>query len=264
MSKPKSNFINRFVAYWRESLEKSQEVNDLILYVALLVSAGLALACALAGFNIPGLQLFSDPLMQKITTLVAILLFIWLLIWLPFRRHEIQQAEHDKKIGPLLEKLKPKFKLSCGKNIPACKVPNHNGNWIYFRMIVEADCADEIKNCVGHLIKIEKNGAIIYDHDVRQLPFSPAESPDCLDKTIFPNIPYTLDVLSIYTPNLRVYFATKGQPTAALNQNGIYIFNEDGDYILHVNVSGAGAGSVVTRLKFTLNAALAVTTIESA
>jgi hypothetical protein len=66
----------------------------MILYIVFLLSVGFALACALAGFHIPELELISDPMTQKISLLIAILLFVWILIWLPFKRHEVHEKEH--------------------------------------------------------------------------------------------------------------------------------------------------------------------------
>src|SRR5476651_2185380 len=98
MANPKSK-ISRFFAYWRESFNTSQEAYDMILYVIFLFSVGFALACELAGFNVTGLEIISDPMTQKISLLFAILVFILILFWLPFRRHEAQEREHSKVIG---------------------------------------------------------------------------------------------------------------------------------------------------------------------
>src|ERR1700679_2476661 len=89
----------------------------------------------------------------------------------------------------------PKLKLSCNKNINACAVPNAGNSMKYFRMVVETGCVNGVENCKGHLIKVEKNGIVVYDHDPRELPFAPAERDDCLSKTISPNVPEHLDVL---------------------------------------------------------------------
>lgn len=99
--------------------------------------------------------------------------------------------------------------------------------------------------------------AIIYDHDIRELPFAPAERDDCLAKTISPNISYPLDVLVIYnvvhaiffgTSQNAVNFATKGH-CAALDQNRKYVFDSEGDYILHVSVSGKRVPTTEAKLK---------------
>jgi hypothetical protein len=261
MDKPKST-ASRFIAYWRESLNKSQEANDMILYVVFMLSVGFALACAIAGFQIPSLELISDPLTQKLSLLVAILIFVWILFWLPFRRHEMQEKEHEANMAPLLERLRPKFKLSCSKDISACIVPNPPNSMIYFRVVVEADCAIEIENCSGFLTKIEKNGLVIYDHDPRELPFAPSDREDCLTKTLSPNIPYHLDVLCTINIVHAVFIATKGQPCPALNKEGVDVFGEEGDYILHVSVKGKGAPTESAKLRFHWNGNESTATIE--
>jgi hypothetical protein len=144
----------------------------------------------------------------------------------------------------------PKLKLSCRKEITGCAVPNPDNSMKYFRMLVETDCGHEIENCVGHLIKIEKNGKTIYDHDPRELPFAPAERDDCLSKTIAPGIPYFLDVLNTINAVHAVFIATKAYPTGALNQNREYIFADAGEYILTVSVSGNDVPTATAKLKF--------------
>jgi len=144
----------------------------------------------------------------------------------------------------------PKFKLSCSKEITACAVPNQANSMKYFRMVVETNCVNGIENCKGHLLKVEKDGVIIYDHDPRELPFAPAETDDCLAKTIYPNIPEHLDVLCIINPVHAVCFAMKGQPCGALNHKREYIFEENGEYILHVSVTGKGVPTAQAKLKF--------------
>ncbi len=220
----------------------------MILYVVFMVSVGFALACALAGFHIPELEIISDPLTQKISLLVAILIFVWILVWLPFRRHEMLQKEHVEEIEPLLERLKPKFKLSCGKDIPGCAVMNDKRTHIFLRMLVETDCVDGIKNCCGHLTKIEKNGVTVFDHESRQLPFAPSTDNDSVAKTIYHNTPYFLDVLVLWYYMNQVIVATK-VISPAHDKNGAYIFKDNGEYILTVSVSGEKVPTEPTKLR---------------
>src|SRR5579872_2004616 len=90
----------------------------------------------------------------------------------------------------------PKFRLSCGTNIPGCAVPNDNHTLKFLRVCVQTTCMKEVENCLGHLTKIEKNGEIIFDHESRELPFAPSTSSDSLAKTVFPRTPFYLDVLA--------------------------------------------------------------------
>ena len=233
----------------------------MILYVVFILSVGVALAAELAGFKIPGLEFFSDPLTQKISIFIAILTFVWILIWLPFRRHQAESNKYAEQIEKMIEKQKPKFKLSCSKDINGCAIENPDGSMKFFRLQVETDCVDGIENCKGHLIKIEKDGAIVYDHDAIELPFARANEPDCLAKTIFPGIPYFLDVLVTYNRVHAVNFATKGH-FPAFDQKREYIFGSNGEYILTVGVSGEGVPTVKTRLKFDWKGQWFTATIE--
>ncbi len=177
----------------------------------------------------------------------------------------ITPAKIDRELKSRLEiaesKLKPKFKLSCNKDITGCAIENPNGSMKFFRLQVETDCIDGIKECKGHLIKIEKDGVVVYDHDAVELPFARAEETDSLAKTIFPSVPYFLDVLVTYNPVHAVNFATKGH-FPALNQNREYIFAKTGEYILTVGVSGKGVPTVKTRLKFDWKGQWFTATIE--
>jgi len=82
----------------------------MILYVVFMLAVGFALASELAGFTIPSLEFLADPLTQKLSLLLAIFIFVWLLLWLPFRRHEaekkIQAEEMEKLTSPLQETIK--------------------------------------------------------------------------------------------------------------------------------------------------------------
>jgi hypothetical protein len=150
----------------------------------------------------------------------------------------------------LLEKQKPKFRLSCGKDIIGCNVPSLNGSMQFFRLCVEAQGQNEIKNCRGHLIKIEKDGNVVFGHDSLILTFARAEDPDTLAKTLHPNIPEFLDVLCTVNVVHTVCTADKNR-TPALDQNRDYVFSLTGDYILTVAVSGDGVPPATAKLKFT-------------
>jgi hypothetical protein len=195
------------------------------------MSGGLSVPFALAGLYYQG----HDGRKYVILAFVALTIFSLRVVWTNYQ---------------LLEKQKGKFTLFCSKDIASCAVPNAGNTMRYFRMVVETDCINEIEHCVGHLIKIEKDAVIVYDHDPRELPFAPAERNDCLAKTISPNIPYHLDVLCTINHVNRVFIATQGQPCDALNRKGEYIFADNGEYILHVSVSGKGVPTANAKLIF--------------
>lgn len=176
----------------------------------------------------------------------------------------------------------PKFKLACSREIAGCAVPNNAKQVRFFRMLVETKCVNGIENCLGHLAKIEKEGAVLFEHDFPELPFAKAEEPDCLAKRILPDNHYWLDILAVYVHQIseeeyrfrlindpttwqahsdRVYFATR--PHSPANDiNGKYIFSHPGKYDLYINVSGKGAPTAMARLQFNWSGNADTSTIE--
>lgn len=185
---------------------------------------------------------------------------LWLFYHILKAPHEIYLELH-KKLQNEIERNAPKFKLSCRKDITGCAIENPDGSMKFFRMQVETDCVNGIENCKGHLIRIEKDGKVVYDHDARELPFARADEPDSLAKTISPNVPYFLDVLVTYHRVDKVHFATKGH-SPALNEKREYIFENRGEYILTVSVSGKDAPTATAKLKFDWNGQWFTSTIE--
>lgn len=178
-----------------------------------------------------------------------------------FKEHKDQAEELQHEVDLLREKLKPKFTLSCKKDITGCAITAPDGSYKFFRLRVETDCVNGIEGCKGHLIKIEKDGFTVYDHDAVELPFARAEEIDSLSKTLFPDNPYFLDVLVTHNPTNTVLFATKGH-FRAWDQNQQYIFSKTGKFILTVAVSGRGVPTAITKLQFDWNGQWSNATIE--
>lgn len=150
----------------------------------------------------------------------------------------------------LLEQQKPKFKVSCRRDIPSCSVLNTPQTHRYLRLLVETIGSIGIENCCGHLIRIEKDGDIVFEHERKELPFAPSEKFDALAKTIQPKVPYHLDVLTI-DPNGNVMLATRGFVDALpIGQNGQNVLIGNGEYKITVVVTGKDVPSVECKLKF--------------
>lgn len=147
--------------------------------------------------------------------------------------------EQDEQLAKFQERLTPKFKISCSREMTGCHVPNDNGQWSIRRIQVVADCESAIKNCQGHLIKVEKDGVAVFSHDTLALPFAKQEAIDSLAKTLHPHIPEYLDVLCWFNPGNIVHFATK-PPMPALDHKREYVFSDDGEYILTIGITGVG------------------------
>jgi predicted transcriptional regulator len=153
------------------------------------------------------------------------------------------------KYAALRSKLTPKFILSCNSKISGCVKFNDNRSMKFFRLCVQTECATEIRNCVGHLTKIEKDGKVVFEDDSLDLPFAFADQPDSLAKTIFPNNPYYLDVLAFEFKFFKMWFAVKGGRLAT-DKFGNDIFEEKGEYILSVSVSGSDVPTQQVKLRF--------------
>lgn len=150
----------------------------------------------------------------------------------------------------LLEKQKPKFKLACSKDIPGCTAPNHDHTWTYLRILATTETIVGIEGCLVHLTKIEKDGVVVFDHESRELPFAPSEDADSLAKTLSHGVQYYLDVFGIHWPRSTIFIAAaNGRTIFEKNKNGQYIFQDNGEYIVTVNVSGKNTPAVEMKLK---------------
>lgn len=159
----------------------------------------------------------------------------------------------------LLERQKPKFQIACGKNIPGCAVNSPRNNSRFLRLLVKTDCVTAVHKCRGYLSKIEKGRVVLFDYGRRDLPFSPSEAEDSLEKTIFPNAPYHLDVLTIADGN--VYICVKGGMPAS-NTDGKPLFHDYGEYLLTVGVCGENVPTQIVKLKFSVNENWTENTLE--
>ena len=149
----------------------------------------------------------------------------------------------------MLQQQKPKFKISCGNGIPGCTVDSPGNNTRYFRLLVKTDSITTVHKCRGYLAKIEKGRLVLFDDDRRDLPFVPSEAEDSLEKTIFPNTSYHLDVLAV--AGGKVYICVKGG-MPALSTGGKPIFQECGEYLLTVGVCGENVSTQIVKLQFSV------------
>ena len=67
----------------------------------------------------------------------------------------------------------------------------------YYRVKVEADSIECVRNCFGRLIEITKEGTVIFSGEPILLPFAPAEQPNAIRKDVFQVAPEFLDFLYI-------------------------------------------------------------------
>jgi len=123
----------------------------------------------------------------------------------------------------------------------------------FFRVKVEADGGQSIKNCTAILTSIGKDGKTKWGGDSAKLTFAQGEAPDAFSKTIRSKVPEFFDVLAVTNKGEMypgTYYPAFGrlwpyQPTLP------EIFSESGDYILAVAVSGDDVPTETGLLKFT-------------
>ncbi len=150
----------------------------------------------------------------------------------------------------------PQLRMSCHSKIPGCvketrftreRIPTN-----FFRVRVEADGAQSIKNCTAILTSIEKDGRTRWGGDSAKITFAQGEQPDTFAKTIRCKAPEFFDVLAV---------TCKGEmfPGTYDTIHGRWwpyhpslpeIFSEHGDYIIAVAVSGDDVPTETATLKF--------------
>jgi hypothetical protein len=101
--------VKRWLAYWRESLEQCQEVNDMIIYFVFFISVMIALAGKAIGIQIPTLDFLAEPLTHEIALGLSLILLLWILTWLPFQRHEAEKIKTDAEKLELKNTLEQKI-----------------------------------------------------------------------------------------------------------------------------------------------------------
>lgn len=189
-----------------------------------------------------------NPAITAISTAVAIALVLRTIFWLPFVRHEKQEEIRKQQTKAFEEKLAPQFTISCSDKIAGCKRVVPKDNLCFFRVRVETDCPTGIKNCKGHLIKVELGGSVVFDIETLILPFSPSESPDARAKTIHQKTPEYLDVLAISThSNVVISMSDRHSLCGA---QGLLVFGVNGEYILSLSLGGDGVPAKHFKLKF--------------
>lgn len=191
-------------------------------------------------------------------------------------------TEQDAKLEELRERFKPKFELACSKAIDLCATPKDAYDCRYFRVRVSTQCVDGIEQCCGNLERIEIDGLVVFEGDATVLPFSKPETRAEIPILMKPDIDHWLDVLVVkihhfterelttidYTttplPKRRdtVFIATKQPYTPPMNVSGQYAFAVTGEYILYISISGKGAKTEKTKLKFTWTGKANDSTIE--
>ncbi len=129
-----------------------------------------------------------------------------------------------------------RLRISCHPSIEGCvkqtlftseRLPTN-----FFRVKVEADNAQSIKNCTAILTSIAKDGNTKWGGDSAKLTFAQGEAPDAFSKTIRNKVPEFFDVLAITSKN-EIYPGTYQNPFGRIwpyVPTLPEIFSEPGDY----------------------------------
>jgi hypothetical protein len=203
--KPSENRPYSFFPFWgsaiKEGWEKSREKFGLTVDIILLISGFILFLMAWYSKHHPKFDADKEnAIMSYWFALIPALLWLFWFGWHVLKvPHEIYLEIHGK-LKKEIERNDPKFKIFCDKDTEQGARFTPNKSFSFFRIRVETDCVNGIKNCLGHLCKIEKNGVVVFDHESLQLPFAKSEESDSLTKTIFQNVAKWLDILMIVTP----------------------------------------------------------------
>lgn len=244
MQKP-NKFI-AFIAYWREVLKSAKDAHEMISWIFTFAFASVAIAGQVMQADTKGFELLKHPVTQWGSIIIAVLLALRSLLWMPFKKHQEQEAKHSEEKSAWLEIQNPKFIVLCDSGIGGCSIYDSEQRTLFLRMAVKTESISGVKNCRGYLTKIEGR-SFVYKEQTFQLPFAPASNEDSLSKTLHPNITQHLDVMAVTEGN-EVLVATKGGQIVR-GTNGYSVIGT-GEYVLTVAVSGEGVPTVESRLKF--------------
>jgi hypothetical protein len=159
----------------------------------------------------------------------------------------------------LHDKLRPKIKIECGRDVVGCHtnptvlpIIGGRGERLgqkvvrFFRAAVSSDFPGIITGCCGKIIAIERDGNLLWGGDTQVLTFAPGNATDALAKVIHESHEF-LDILLISNEG-EISMATPGYfwRFEPLNR----IFSDVDDYILTIVIVGNGVGEVRARLRF--------------
>ncbi|MDD2762571.1 MAG: hypothetical protein PHE83_01200 [Opitutaceae bacterium] len=183
----------------------------------------------------------------------------WKFVWWAFAVLAVIFTAYDlwarerKKVLDLEERNRLKLTVECNEQISGCHTGRDGASHQFFRVAVTLNWTQPATGCFGKLLKIEKDGAVVRDHDVEQLPYARSHEPDALSKTLSPRAREFLDVLVIgiqHTPQ-QVFAPSKyGRELTLRTGSGRDVFSAPGTYILTVALCGSNIPTQTYRLRF--------------
>lgn len=161
------------------------------------------------------------------------------------RKSDVATESLNLRISKLEKEIKPKLRCSFGKNIPGCVVRSvfsgTDTKVDYYRVKLESDFAGQINDCSGHLISLELNGQMIFNHESIALPIAPGERPNPTLKDIRDHVPEYLDVFYIDEYNqISIVWPHGVRPNSIQSEA---MFWETGTFVFHIVVSAPSTAS---------------------
>ena len=178
-------------------------------------------------------------------------------------------ASNQDAVEKLNEKLKSKLKCSFSMQSAGCVVWSRlfhvaagqqipAGEARFFRIKVEVDGVPRVSSCGGTLLKLTRDGVVLFEQESLGLHMAHADSSSPRNKDVMDQIPEHVDVFMITKEN-RIVIATPGfaHPASIHHET---LFTGSGTYGFHVVVSSPDCTSVPVniQLKWTGDADSAV------
>lgn len=229
-----------FWKYWWQNIDPHKSAFSIVM---IIVSAVLLVV----GFLGRPLGLDVDPALESFfKALAVIILSLMCLLVKPWMRH----LALENTIEELEENQKPKIYVRCHPDLAPCVAPVERA--VYFRTIVTTlGVHKSITGAHGLLVKIEKDGIVLREHESDILPFTPGHLEGSTKKTLMPNVDNYLDVIfADFRAGARVCAASQGQPYQLLTKQKQLVFAVAGDYVLTVKVCADNTPTTQIRLLF--------------
>ena len=219
------SFLKGFVAYLWGLVKPAKKLQDSVGDYASALIWAVALLC-------PALIAWTSSIgpSSKIgITVSAIVLWMFLSAYLGHRKH--------------IDRITPKLMLKFHPSLSV--VPDGKREFMWYRVVVTTSSIGGVEGCEGYLVKIEKDGAIVFDHETRQLPFSPNWQTNSATKDIPQDVELPLDVLAIRMSDNHIGIPVVGAGlTEPSDKHGFYLFQGHGEYVFTIKVTSKTSRTV--------------------
>ena len=162
-------------------------------------------------------------------------------------------AREREQVLRLEERLRPKLRCSFSMQSAGCVVwtrlfAGAAGQQVpvaearYFRIKVETDGVPQIAACGGTLVRLTRDGVVLFDQEPIGLHVAHADESNPRTKNVMDRIPEHIDVFMITRDN-RIFIATPGfQHPASIHHETLFM--GPGTYLFSVIVSSPDCSSV--------------------